>query len=121
MPPKGQSRRSTRGAKPSGGPDSSASVGAHSAFKDDEPVKPRRGAAAKARTASYQLDDGKPAGRGSKLGARLSLPAQTRHRATSQPPTELTDLSSCSTSPHAPRRYGERRRGRRRRRDQMRL
>lgn len=74
MPPKGHSRRSTRGAKPSGAPDSSNSTGhnnTHSstAFKDEEPVKPRRGAATKARTASYQLEDVKPTGRGSKLGA----------------------------------------------------
>jgi hypothetical protein len=72
MPPKGHARRSTRGAKPSDAPDSSNGGGSghhgasNAAFKDDEPVKPRRGA--KGRTSSYQLDETKPSGRGNKLG-----------------------------------------------------
>lgn len=82
MPPKGSSRRSTRGAKPSA-PDSSSSVlGAHgaanaAAFKDDtEPVKPRRGA--KARTTSYQLDEPKASARASKAGQHaFSIAAST--------------------------------------------
>lgn len=82
MPSKGQARRSTRGAKPSSGPDHS-STGAY-----DEPSttaapasasagagggsKSKRGA--KARTGSYQYDEPKSAGggggggRGSKQG-----------------------------------------------------
>jgi len=81
MPPKGHARRSTRGAKPSSALDSSNGAGGgpngsgNAAFKDDEPVKPRRGG--KGRTSSYQLDEPKPSGRGSKLGMLTFFPSRS--------------------------------------------